>query len=289
MNKFLVDTLGRRSVQTSCARALAGLPGAARVLRLVKPPAQEAFGAFVDALLSADPHAPTRCAGWTVHELTAHLAAGSAEIADLVELELDGAPTRPTRDFEEREAPYRALSPGQLRRAFFREALRATVAVERMAACGGDRRVAFTGFLLDAPTLTMHVESELVLHRWDIVGSDEISVRALSDPRIGLHAAKTVAGMQPNVFPPRSGECERVILRSPGAADIAVTGGTAITITLAPPDPSSHVVHCHPAVRTLLVWGRRPGPSLPSLNGDPEVVSAVSAMLRPDGSGDGAP
>jgi uncharacterized protein (TIGR03083 family) len=253
----------------------------------VKTPAQAAFIAFVDTLLSADPHAPTRCAGWTVHELTAHLTAGSAEIADLVELELAGSPTRPTRDFEEREAPFRGLAPKELRREFFMKALKATVAVDRLAALAGDRRVAFTGSVLDAPTLTLHIESELVLHRWDVVGSDDTSVRALSDPRMGLHAAKTVAGMRPNVFPPRSGDCKTVILRSVGAPDIAVTGGAFTTIEPAMRDLPHPVVHCHPAVKTLLLWGRRPEPSLPAPNGEPDVVEAVTAMLRPDGRGYG--
>ncbi|NTY59064.1 maleylpyruvate isomerase family protein [Mycolicibacterium sphagni] len=216
-----------RTGQSSCARALAELPGATRVLRFLKPPAERAFGAFTDTLLSVDPYAPTACAGWSVHDLTAHLAAGSAEIADLVELELAEGRTRPTRGFDEREAPYRALSPKKLRRSFFAEALRATVAVERLAAADdGQRRVMFTGVALDAPTLILHIESELVLHRWDIAGSDDVSIAALSDPRLAEHAVTTVAAMQPNVF---------------------ASGGLV-----------TNVGDCHPAERTLLLWGRRP-------------------------------
>src|ERR1700709_163098 len=133
MNRLLTTTLGWRSARVGCARALAAIPGSHQSLRLAAPPAQEPFIAFAGAMRSADPSAPTMCTGWTVHELTAHIAAGSAELADLIELELSGAHSRPTRDFEEREAPYRALSPGNLRRAFFENALRATVAVERLA------------------------------------------------------------------------------------------------------------------------------------------------------------
>src|SRR5262249_51469074 len=153
---------------------------ARRLLRLAKPPGHEAFIAFVEAMHAALPGAPTSCAGWTVHELTAHIAAGSAEIADLIELELSGAPPRPTRDFDEREAPYRALPSKELRRRFFHESLRVTVALDRLYSAGKGRRVAFTGAQLDVPTLVLHIESELILHRWDIVGGDEISVRALS-------------------------------------------------------------------------------------------------------------
>ncbi|MEM6106633.1 maleylpyruvate isomerase N-terminal domain-containing protein [Mycobacterium sp. 050272] len=260
---------------------LADIPGGPGLLRFANTPAQGAFIAFVQAMLAADPGAPTRCAGWTVHELTAHLAAGSAEIADLVALELSGAASRPTRDFEEREAPYRALAPKQLHRKFFEEALTATVAVERLRQCKG-RSVAFTGALLDARALTLHIESELILHRWDIVGSDETSIRALSDARIGVHAATTVAAMQPNVFPPRGGECASVILRSVGASDITVTGGPVTIIGLGSADHLHPVVECHPAARTLLIWGRCPGPDLPTPDGDPEMVDAVITMLRPN-------
>jgi hypothetical protein len=164
---------------------------------------------------------------------------------------------------------------------FFEEALRATIAVERLLRADKSRCVAFTGARLDAETLILHIESELVLHRWDVGGSDETSIRALGDVRIGVHAATTVSGMKPNVFPSRAGEHETIILRAPGAPDIAVTGGPTTAIELAPPDQLYPVVECHPAARTLLLWGRSPTPGMPDPSGDPEVVEAVTAMLLP--------
>jgi uncharacterized protein (TIGR03083 family) len=289
VNSLLVNALRLRSTRATSARALASVPDAAQLLRYVDPPAQDAFIAFATTLGSTDFQAETRCEGWTVHELTAHIAAGSAEIADLIELELAAGSTRPTRDFDEREAPYRALSPKALYRAFFREALRATVAVERLSRSGAARGVTFTGTTLDADTLILHIESELVLHRWDIVGSDATSVKALSDPRLAVHAAKTVIAMQPNVFPPRSGERETIVLRTLGAPDIAVTGGGLTSIEVAPAQSADPVVHCEPAVRTLLLWGRTPEPELlPSPVGEPDVVKALTTMLHPDGRGYGA-
>ena len=173
------------------------------------------------------------------------------------------------------------------RSLYLREALRATVAVERLSKADAGRPVLFTGASLDALTLILHIESELILHRWDIVGSDDTSIKALSDPRIGVHAAKTVAAMQPDVFPPRSGAHTTVILRAPGCPDVAVTGGAATTIKLAPNDLGHSTVECHPAVRTLLLWGRNPEPDLPRPTGEPDVVAAVTAMLGPNGSGHG--
>ena len=40
---------------------------------------------FVTTLLSTPAHRLTACRGWTAHELVAHLAAGAAEEADLIE------------------------------------------------------------------------------------------------------------------------------------------------------------------------------------------------------------
>ena len=40
---------------------------------------------FVATLLGTVPSRLTACKGWTVHEITAHLAAGSQEITDLIE------------------------------------------------------------------------------------------------------------------------------------------------------------------------------------------------------------
>src|SRR5262249_28337346 len=123
VNKLVAGMLSEPIARVACAAALASVPQAHRSLNIVRPPAGDAFAAFGKALGSMDPEGPTRCAGWTVHELTAHLAAGSAELADLIELEL-GSGSRPTRDFDDREAPYRALAPARLRRAFFEESLR---------------------------------------------------------------------------------------------------------------------------------------------------------------------
>jgi uncharacterized protein (TIGR03083 family) len=281
VNKFIAGALSRRIARAASAAVLSSVPGAHRTIGFVRPPAGDAFGAFIDALAAVPPHAATKCEGWTVHELTAHLAAGSAEIADLVELELRGGPSRPTRAFDEREEPYRALPPGRLRRAFFEQSLRATVAIERLVNAGGGRRVAFTGVDLDAQTLVLHVESELVLHRWDLVGEDAVSIAALGNPRFAVHAATTVAAATPNVFPRRGGELGTVILRSVGGPDIAVTGGPTTTIGLAVDTDSGSVVTCHPAVRTLMLWGRTPGPALPAPTGAPDAVAAVVEMLRP--------
>jgi hypothetical protein len=61
------------------------------------------------------PDAPTACTQWTAHEVAAHLAAGVEECNGLVGDALAGRPTRDTRSFAEREAPYLALPDEKLR------------------------------------------------------------------------------------------------------------------------------------------------------------------------------
>src|SRR5262245_39947330 len=98
-------------------------------------------GAFVTTLLSTPAHRLTNCAGWTVHELIAHLAAGAAEEADLIEEHLAGAPERATRGFDEREQPLRDAPDRDVRDRFAIEGARLTGAIARL----GNDVVLFTG------------------------------------------------------------------------------------------------------------------------------------------------
>jgi len=280
MHSFMTETLARPLVRSSSARLLSAVPGSHRTVRLLHPPAERAFASLLDALMRSKPSDPTACAGWTVHELTAHLAAGSAEIADLIELELAGEPMRPTKPFEAREQPFRSLAPTTLRRRFVEESLRATVAIERSRASDADARVAFTGAALDAEALILHAESELVLHRWDIVGDDDVSIEQLADPRLARHAAATVAPMTPNVFPPRTTNgTAAVVLRVADAPDVVVKADGTVAMSAGDDVDDSGVagahsiIECHPAVRTLLLWGRRPGSRLPRPHGDPDALA----------------
>lgn len=61
--------------------------------------------AFLEALDSTPPTALSACVGWTAHEVTAHLAAGAAEVSRHLDPFLRGDAVPATRGFEEREAP----------------------------------------------------------------------------------------------------------------------------------------------------------------------------------------
>jgi uncharacterized protein (TIGR03083 family) len=225
--------------------------------------------AFVATLLAASPQQLTACRGWTVHEVTAHLAARSEEIADLIESHLGGAGPRPTRSFEEREAPYRAMDDATLRRRFFEQVERSKRARQRLAR-DADDAVLFTGRAMTAAELATHSRSERAIHRWDIVGRDEIGWEMLAQPELTVHALKILTDM--TVLPEtlenrlrvagRSGDFQ-VRLRSEPHDDVVVShSGGSLTVRSEPPGDGQVDARLDPAARVLALWGRRE-PSAP--------------------------
>jgi uncharacterized protein (TIGR03083 family) len=63
------------------------------------------LSAFLDALSRSAASAPTRCTGWTTHDLLAHLVAGTEEMTRLIRHAANDDPASATRNFTEREAP----------------------------------------------------------------------------------------------------------------------------------------------------------------------------------------
>jgi hypothetical protein len=161
-------------------------------------PASTELEVFLRALGATAPDAPTACSGWSAHELVAHLAAGSKEMARLVNRRLELGPDAdigPTVPFEEREPPCRALADRVLRRMFVREGLALTDAIVRLQKAGPGVTVTFTGSVLTVDDLIRHGRSELVLHRWDLVGTDATSRRLLDDPELLEHGRHVLTEM----------------------------------------------------------------------------------------------
>jgi uncharacterized protein (TIGR03083 family) len=170
-------------------------------------PASAELEAFLLALSATPPDAPTACDGWSAHELVAHLAAGSKEMARLVNRRLElgsGADIGPTVPFEEREPPCRALSDRALRRMFVREGLALTDAIMRLRQLGPGVTVTFTGWDMTAEEMIRHGRSELVLHRWDLVGFDAVSRRLLDDAELLAHGRKVLSHMGLTEAPPEA-------------------------------------------------------------------------------------
>ena len=148
--------------------------------------------AFLATLDRTEPDAPTRCDHWTAHDLLAHVVAGTEEIARLVELAASGRTVGPTRGFDEREAPWRATADPELRAAFFDVGTRFLGALDSLP---GHARVPFTGWAMDRDQLRTHARSELALHRWDLVGDDDISAELLPQPELLAHGVAVLAVM----------------------------------------------------------------------------------------------
>src|SRR6202046_1913593 len=65
--------------------------------------------AFLETIDRTAPAAVSACAGWTTHEIAAHVAGIAVEVTRHLEPYLQGDPVPATRSFEEREAPLQAL------------------------------------------------------------------------------------------------------------------------------------------------------------------------------------
>jgi hypothetical protein len=161
-------------------------------------PASAELEAFLRVLATTAADAPTACEGWSAHELVAHLAAWSKEMARLVNRRVERGPDAyigSTISFEEREMPCRALSDRVLRRMFVREGLALTDAIVRLRRMGPGVTVPFTGWGMTVSDMIRHGRSELVLHRWDLVGSDAVARRQLDDPELLAHGRSVLARM----------------------------------------------------------------------------------------------
>jgi hypothetical protein len=126
------------------------------------------------------------------------MAVGGEEMARLVNARLAVGPCAeigPTRVFEDREGPFRAMADRALRRRFVVNGLALTDAILKLQAVGPAATVTFTGWDMTAAELIRHGESELILHRWDLVGSDPTSLALLNSPDLLEHGRKVIDHM----------------------------------------------------------------------------------------------
>lgn len=225
---------------------------------------------LVSTLLATPAHRLTACRGWTAHELVAHLAAGAAEEADLIEAHLAHAPERPTRAHEAREMPYRALPDPELRDRLVANAGRLAALLDQLGTADPTDRVLFTGRPMTAADFAMHSRSECALHRWDLVGRDDVGWEMLGTPALTEHALTVLTSMStlPEAPANRLGAKSapgdaRLVLRSAPHDDVVVTfTDGALAMTLEPIIDTPPAVELEPAARLLALWGRRE-PSTP--------------------------
>lgn len=216
----------------------------------------EAMRAFISTVSRLEATAPTWCSGWSAHDLCAHVAAAAQERADLIEEHLAGRPPRATRSWEVREPPLRAMPAAALRECLKEQAIRFESALASMPE---DDTITYTGWVMSAERLHMHSHSEAVLHRWDLMGDDEVSVRLLSNPAMVSHALAVFDAV------PGLAEAQRwrrrdlvrwpLVLRSANREDVVVTPGEGLSLTATGQGLALELRH-HEV--PLLLWGRCP-------------------------------
>jgi uncharacterized protein (TIGR03083 family) len=249
----------------------------------------QALLAAIDALA---PSSPTACEGWTAHHIAAHLAAGAKEIADLIDESLSGLPGRPTRGFEEREAPMRALPHDELRDRLVAENVRKLKAWASLAERAHDPAIAFTGTLVSVVEFETHSRSEAAIHRWDLVGTDETSSLLLAQPELTDHAVKVLNRMSILDESARAlgaraqragGNPLRIVFRSPDRHDVVflASNDDARIEVVGEETDADLVLTTDPGNRLLALWGRRPSSGSIAVEGDPRLARVLGSVLWP--------
>jgi predicted amidohydrolase len=218
----------------------------------------EAMRALIATASEIQSTAPTWDSGWSAHEVLAHVAASAQERANLIEEHLTGQSARPTRTFEEREPPFRAMPHRDLLERLIIEAARFEAAVSALTP---DDEIEYFGWHVTADRLRFHSHSEASLHRWDLVGDDPTSMRLLSDAKLATHALVVFASL-PDLLP----EAQRWVnapftrqparFRVPGQPDILITPGRGLSI--AEPAGDCPAIELSNHERALVLWGRCP-------------------------------
>lgn len=242
---------------------------------------------FLSTLNSLPADAPTACEGWTAHEIAAHLAAGIEEVAELIEDTVNDVPSRPTRGFDEREAPYREMTNPDVRRALAEIVDRAGAALEALAA--KDVPVTFFDRKWTAEEMQVHASNEFAMHRWDLIGDDALIDEYLAPLSVTESAIKTLNTLKvlkegPTFRAERAGLTDiRVVLRCPDQPDIALdvspAGIAALELSAGEPFEGDVLVETDTANRVLTLWGRRSSERPISITGDPALLPTVTTAL----------
>jgi uncharacterized protein (TIGR03083 family) len=250
--------------------------------------------ALAAVLGDLEPTAPTACAEWTVHDLVAHLAAGAKETAELVEGHLAGQPARPTRGFDERERPFRALAHDELLVALAEQSRRKLAALDALADRDDHDAVAFTGTTMTAAQFQTHARSEAALHRWDLVGDDDLSHQLLGQPELTRHAVAVLNAMpvlDESARIRQSPEPRRIVLTSPGQPDVVIEARPAgarfelveeqAVADRDGPATGDILLATDAANRLLILWGRRSSQRRLTIETDGLGFGTIEPVLWP--------
>jgi Mycothiol maleylpyruvate isomerase N-terminal domain len=214
---------------------------------------------FRDAAAARRTDQCTACDAWTVRDVLVHQAGNAEELERVLRAHLDGGPVPPTRSFEEREAPFHRLPDDGLWEALTDRIGRLARTSEQALDADGDALVPWTGRQMRAAWFGEHMREELVLHRWDIAGDDEVSDRLLAERWLTVHSVVAVGRplLRAGVDRLGNGTSFTARLRVSGEDDVVVGAGPQTRIELRPPEGSADI-ESDAGARVLVLWGRRP-------------------------------
>ena len=143
-----------------------------------------------------------------------------------------------------------------------------------------DAVVPWSGRQMVAATFITHLRSEFALHRFDLVGDDQISISLLAQPELTDHAVVVlgralVARGAGRVIPNFT-----AVIAAPDGEDVAVVvdgDGPRLERSDLSLEPA---VVGDSAARLLLLWGREPGdPRRLVAPGGTEVLADIRSLL----------
>ena len=241
---------------------------------------QREADAFFTALDRTSPNSVTACYGWTAHEITAHLAAAGLEVAMNLEAYGERRLVPPTRGFEEREAPFREMNDDLLRLELPKSITRMSSALDAVLTDEPDAIVPWTGRQMVVKTFLTHLRSEFAIHRFDLIGDDNVSKELLAQPDLTNHAV-TVLG---KVLLLRGSRPEslrfQASIASPGVPDVTVLVDAEGSRLIRSEDATEPSLIGDSAARLLFLWGRKPDdPSRLKAPGGPDMLRRLQTLL----------
>jgi hypothetical protein len=240
--------------------------------------------AFFESAQSTDPRCLSACAGWTAHEVTAHVTGIAVEVIRHLDPFLAGDPVPATRSFEEREAPLRELAPA----ALLSRLDSAEVAVRELIATvldgDADAVIPWTGREMAVAKFVPHLRNEYTLHRWDIVGDDETSAGHLGAPDLIEHSVSELGEIllrKGRRDDPDPDDDFAARLHTPDQPDLVVTvSGDSARISLAADrTDATPTLSLDRQARHLLIWGRRADHRGALSDLTPEALARLQTLL----------
>jgi hypothetical protein len=218
--------------------------------------------AFFETLNTADPTAVSACDGWTTHDVVAHVAGIAVEVNRHLDPFLQGDAVPTTRSFEVREAPLRALDHAELLRRGEAEETQMRAPVAEVLARDPEAVIQWTGRQMVVATFITRLRNEHALHRWDMVGDDEVGLALLGQAALTEHSVEVLGEILLRVGRAQDPEPDatfaaRLHVAGQPDLDVVVDDGVASLQWTAGASSDQPGLAMDAAARHLFVWGRR--------------------------------